>query len=1348
MINIPPRKNRFSPALVCLLLALFFLFPHQPFHIHPDTENSYADVINISSPSGDHESEDTRYINRLVEEFVSLDNVSMSNTSVIVDTFNGKVTLMGSGTPKSNIRQVTNHDHFVGHGGFNSMAVDENGRYYHLNGGGGTTVEIFASWNDYFNGQPNIDNMNVPESQHSTQMFVANGHLYTSSESSNNLRKVRLADKQAVNSNINHARTTNWGWRGPQQQGVACDGTYIYTWCDTTLKIWDMNENLIRTVSGLPNKGGYGTCFAVGHYFYCVDYSQAHITHRVDADSGTVHAYTNEVFISSNYVVDASYDYFHNRLFTSRGWQDTYAMDNVAYTWGNQMGFTNGTIQSLPMYMDWPAIGAAKIIWYENKPAGTDIIYNLTVDGENWITMENNTDFLFTDRGSRLMWNATMTTSDDSVTPFIERIIIEYDLISDPEPYFPQSSVWHGDSTPTLKWNFTDPDAGDHQSDFILEIYNDTGMHDQIYNSSWVNSTLPEHKVPVDLDDGQYYWRVKTKDAYHAMSNYSSLKSFKIDTAKPVGNITIEGGQFDPESTNSQLVTLRIYAEDNASGVDEMQVMNDQGIAQQWEPYKEEKGISLSPEDGLKTIGVRFRDNAGIVSEIFNDTIYLDYLGPGFISISSPTHPDPEMYYNSTDPIFNWEHPGEVTGIKGYSYHVDKSPLSEPYKDITNPASAEINFTSPREFSGLKEGTYYFHITACDVYNQWGNTSHFQFNIDSKPPLISSLLPAEGPWFRNSGVKVSAVFEDKGGFGLALDRISYSYKLSGTSHFSDWTAEGVEIEILDTGIADNPSKVSAEALVTLSEGPLNYVRWRVTDLAGNGPLLSEEMNVRIDQSPVVFGDFSIENMDDPPEVQVSIEISDRYSGVDPGRLKYSISTEGSENGSFGEWQIPNPLDIIMGDPLKIYVAEEYEWGRSNYIRFSAGDVAGTGSVISDPYRINVTSVPEAVITLPAGKRVQFKHDQEVAFDASASTDLDGDALNYSWRSNISGFLSSNMSFTSMLDPGNHTITLYVTDIDGNNVSDDIKVDVEGGKKSKPTSGDDDGGLDNVINVGGNGWSWWWILLLILLLLLILIIVFILIRRRKKDEETPKNTPSGGPPSQPGQAPPPLRYPYYPAPVYRGGPAQQPHASPSTRPGYGSPAGIYPANTPSQQNNLPSSNVNAPPSSPPPKQLPPPPSGAGPESALPRLSPPSTPAPEPEYLLPTFSSAGGDQDLNRMALPPAPDEVVPEKGTEGEPGRSLQPPPAAGSPLAPAGVESGSTSSESPSMDDIFGDLEKIAGPQAASAEQPPGPSDQTPPIESLTLQCHSCKDQYTAVIEGYPALVTCNHCGTQGQING
>ena len=1102
------RRSNKTLIRSCTFLVLMTLLSMAiPGHAHRGYEPgrrvgiSPMDISGGGSPSAHHRSG-----NRLAEDFSTIEHIDMSNTTVIIDTLGGRVRLRGMGNPRSNIRDVTNADHTVGHSGFNSMAVDENGRYYHLDAGSGTTVYIFSDWTDYFQSRQHADTLLVPESQHSTQMFVANGHLYTSSESSDNLRKVRLADKAIVQSNIRHARTSNWGWRGVRQQGVACDGTYIYTWCDTTLKIWDLNENLLRTVNGLPNKQGYSTCFAVGHFFYCVQYSQARISHRVDADSGTVHQYTNEVFISNSYVVDASYDYFHNRLFTGLGWQNTYALDNVARVWGDQEGFTNGTIQSKSLSDAPHSIGSARVGYFEDTPADTRIIYNITNDGENWVRVKNNTEIFFDQLASDLRWNASLYTNSTSVTPGIKSLDIRWNFVDAPAPSAPSEEVWQGDFTPVLSWEFRDPDEGDGQSHYRVEVYGDRGLADMIYDSDWINSSDGLHEVGCNLSDGIYHWRVSTKDCRHAAGNFSGARILMIDVTGPLGSILIEEGA---ETVNDKLVGLFINGTDNGSGIVEMRIINERGTVGPWEEYANEKAIALEEVDGLKTIGVQFRDDAGIVSETFNDTIYLDLEGPGNMKVGSPTHSDPERYYNNTEPVFQWEPPGDVAGIKGYSYTYDDRPDSVPTK-ILYTSNGDITGTRPEDFPGLGEGSWYFHITPCDIYDQWGNTTHFRFNIDTIHPRMVETGPPEGSWFNTTAVSVNAVFSELGGSGLDVDSVQFSVALGG-GVFGVWESDGIETEVVERDPSDNPVKVSVKTVAELSEGAGNRVRWRCADLAGN-EFVSPATVIKVDITPVTFGSPVPSEDETFTETSVicGITVSDCGSGVDGRSIEYCRSFYGDHSSLFVNWTPAG--SSLMKDEIEVLLELEFEPGRDNYVKWRAGDIAGNGMSYSKPVRLSINSAPVPCIGSPLDDS-ENEGGVPVRLSANGSLDPDGDELAFYWE--VRNASTKNVVFgangrnveTSILAEGAYRVILWVDDGSGQNISTKIDMTV---LAVRDTGGGGMGGGTNedIPELGPSGGFPLIPILIICAVVFILTLIGILIAvRRKKRNKKGKAVPT-------------------------------------------------------------------------------------------------------------------------------------------------------------------------------------------------------------------------------------------------
>jgi len=927
-------------------------------------------------------------------------------------------------------------------------------------------------------------------------------------------------------------------------------------------------------------------------------------------------------------------------------------------------------IQSKAVYRDVATIGAAKMTWFESAPPGTSIVYNMTVDGVHWVTMQNDTDHIFEHRGSRLMWNATMTTDSEDVSPYIERVIIEYDLFSDPEPNSPSSSEWQGTATPTLEWNFTDPDTGDGQSAYLVELFEDGNVDEAMYNSSWVNSSQWKHRLTENLSDGVYHWRVVTKDDFHVRSNFSQLKKIMIDITRPNGSIVIEEGAL---SVNEQLVNLAINATDQGSGVADMQIINDRGNAGPWETYAEEKGVALTKEDGLMTIGVRFRDNAGIISNVFNDSIYFDLRGPMDVNLTSPTHPDPAVYYNSTSPVFRWESPHEITGIKGYSYLVDSQRFTEPGK-VLYTLNGDMTETSPADFAGLQDGTWYFHIIPCDEYDQWSNSTHFQFNIDTTEPTVSIDSPAEDSWFNSTSVRASAIFEDPNGYGIDTETIQYSKRMHGEG-FSHWTSEGMEFEVLSRGIGENPDKVKAWVELELSEGDENGVRWRVTDLSGNGPVGGDVLNIRIDMTLVTFGEPVPGEGEVFSDVLVpcGITISDEGSGVDGMTIEYSISEWGSDDALFKNWSAVG--NRMVKGSITVIIDANFEPGSNNYIRWRARDAVGNPFAMSWPVRVWVNTAPEPLIQNPTKWSIIYEGDA-FELNGTGTSDENGDELTCYWE--IKNKTTKRVVFTGcgmvvdaeLAPAGRYIVYLHVDDKLGFNESVNVNIEVlKAAQKPPDGHGPGDGGTGPGGGDGKDGtekggiltdYLWVFIIIGAVVLLLILLLIFLIARKRRKDREKqePLRSTIGGIPT-PG--------PYNAgAQGYTGpGPAQ-----PYTGYGFGGGAQGYPgAGQPGWNRSGPGPGTGrtlpgpySPQGQQPPLALPPASGGATPmppyshspsstgqsgvagPAELPSLPGISDPLDyqanaQPEYSLPIMPTDEGFQDLNLPALPPAPEQSI-------------------------------------------------------------------------------------------------------------
>ena len=132
----------------------------------------------------------------------------------------------------------------------------------------------------------------------------------------------------------------------------------------------------------------------------------------------------------------------------------------------------------------------------------------------------------------------------------------------------PENNTWTNDSTPYFDWNFSDPDAGNTQGGFYVQIDNASnfGSVNYEFNSSTNTSTywqFPEGTNYTTLPDGVWYWRVKTKDNNGVWGGWSEIWVLKIDTVAPSSSVNV----ISPYVQNTSPITVTATASDDFSGL-------------------------------------------------------------------------------------------------------------------------------------------------------------------------------------------------------------------------------------------------------------------------------------------------------------------------------------------------------------------------------------------------------------------------------------------------------------------------------------------------------------------------------------------------------------------------------------------------------------------------------------------------------------------------------------------------------------------------------------------------------------------------------------------------------------
>ncbi|GAI08181.1 unnamed protein product, partial [marine sediment metagenome] len=91
--------------------------------------------------------------------------------------------------------------------------------------------------------------------------------------------------------------------------------------------------------------------------------------------------------------------------------------------------------------------------------------------------------------------------------------------------------------------------------------------------------------------------------------------------------------------------------------------------------------------------------------------------------ITSPTHPDLDIWYSNSSPTFSW---GKERGVTDFSFSFSQNSQENP--DTVSEGNVIL-----RSYDDVADGIWYFHLRA-KKDGIWGRTSHFPVRIDTTPP--------------------------------------------------------------------------------------------------------------------------------------------------------------------------------------------------------------------------------------------------------------------------------------------------------------------------------------------------------------------------------------------------------------------------------------------------------------------------------------------------------------------------------------------------------------------------------------------------------------------------------------
>jgi hypothetical protein len=366
----------------------------------------------------------------------------------------------------------------------------------------------------------------------------------------------------------------------------------------------------------------------------------------------------------------------------------------------------------------------------------------------------------------------------------------------------------------------------------------------------------------------------------------------------------------------------------------------------------------------------------------------------------------------------------------------------------------------------------YVQWKAKDIAGNGFTTSpHYKVRVDTKPIDFFDLFPDVGPHGLSTILVGANVTDGEHGSGIALSTIDYRIFTGG--EWGEW---------MNIGMAGSSqhNRISAEA--TFEDGENNRVQFRGSDVAGNGPSMSDEHYLTVDTTGPEFGPVTpgADQKQTQSEVVVTITITDAIAGVmiDSGRVRFG--TEGP--GSMGEWTEVtfDPTDSLT---MTATVTIEFLPGVDNVVEFMASDILGNEAT-SAVATIWVNRAPNAYIKTPTAEEV-YQENEEITLNGTLSSDPDeDDTMNYTWYHDLQVEPIGHGKLLDVnLPVGVYNVTLVVTDDAG--AVDQISVLVTVEEYIPPTTE-----TSSVI---------WWVLLVVVLAA-IMVAVFVMYRRKGDMDE--------------------------------------------------------------------------------------------------------------------------------------------------------------------------------------------------------------------------------------------------------
>ncbi len=684
---------------------------------------------------------------------------------------------------------------------------------------------------------------------------------------------------------------------------------------------------------------------------------------------------------SSTLMYYTGYDGTNNRIglarqgpgFVASGWFESAVLDSGAG------GATWNTLSSLA-----------------TVPAGTQVLLstrsgNVPSPDASWSSwsaaVPPGTFAVASPRARYLQVRAVLSTTDATASPTLQEFTVTYDpdRASTPVPLSPIGGTWVNASGLRLEWTFTDPEA-DSQKGFQVQLSSASDFSRIDQDSEVVLSSNRFWLAP-PMPDGNWYWRVRTLDAYDVWSSFSGPESVRVDTVPPV---TLLGFASPPDLVNGvprldsgNAVLLTAF--DAGSGV----AQTSYGL--NLRPPSVYTGPFLPPDHGLVILTFASSDAAGNVEDWSLSMVLVD--DSPSVAVLSPSN---GAWLNTSTAAVSWtfsDPEGDVPAA--YELQLSADPLFGTVEQTSGVVSSD---SSNHLLYGVSEGTHYVRVRAADQYSVWSPFSPARsFSVDTVPPA------AIHQWSRVEG--------DVGGRTWILPGATL------TLTASDMGSGVADLFVSVDGIVSDYA-----GPVTLSDHGVHIIVYWAEDGAGN-PGARARLDVLVDRPP----EATNQGPSGGSWVALPFELSWAYADPD-GDFENTFEVQVSSDNSFG------PTSIVASGaadstatrwesqsvPHGVYfwrvrVKDQFEvwsaWSTPTLVRVDA-----MGPVVNAIYSGAIVANPGVIVF--AGDTITLNATDEGSGVAEIRYSLDGGP-------------STVYTVPITLGPGRHVLVFYATDLVGN-----------------------------------------------------------------------------------------------------------------------------------------------------------------------------------------------------------------------------------------------------------------------------------------------------------------------------